>query len=144
MPTRTVLLRSSVSSSTNGLKQLTYNSSWQLGVSHLIDIYGYHAVRMRNDSDCFLDKSTSQFNVLAAVRPVNKTLLCRVVPTPFAWISTTHRVLDRLDFWHGRVFYVPTFKIQVNLFCLKRDLGTLPQKVFIFRTFHFGANAEDC
>lgn len=39
-----------------------------------------------------------------------------------------NRVLDRLDFWHGRVFTSLHSKSMVNLFCLKRDLGTIPQK----------------
>jgi hypothetical protein len=67
------------------------------------------------------------------VRPVNTTLLCRVVPTQFADVSTTHSVLDR------RV-YAPTFKIHCELVLLKMGLTRTSAEVFIFRTFSFGAN----
>ena len=126
--TRTVILRASGSSSTNGLKRLTCNSSWQLGVTHLIDIYGTMLSECVMILIAFWTNQLPSSTSTQPVRPVNTTLLCRVMPTPFAWVSTTHRVLDRLDFWHGCVFTHLHSKSMANLFCFNRELGILPQK----------------
>jgi len=55
------------------------------------------------------------------VRPAKRTFLCGVVPPPFAWVSTTYRVLDMLGFWHGCVF-THTFKNHGELTLFKAGL----------------------
>lgn len=94
---------------------------------------------MRNDSDCFLDKSTSHFNVYSASAPSQQDTF--VVSGAYAIFSGFYNTRGprQAEFltWTRLNAYIQnprrTYSVQN---------GT-SAKVFILRTFSFGAN-EGC
>ena len=79
----------------------------------------YHAVRMRNDSDCLLDKSTSQFNVYADSAASQHDAIAQSDAYSICLCFYNTQGSGQAGFLTWVRVYTPTFKIHGELVLFK-------------------------